>query len=571
VPAGRIQRRIASVGPDGTRDRPTSPDNPPLATALTRSFELVAGIALFALTMTALVVVLVPSSASARIGFAVELVSLGIALVMLALLLSRRSARAVMQPLDLLDAALAAITSGDLTVRVRLDHAAAEIQYVGDSVNTMVHELARLRVIEIERTKDERVRRELSQVVHASLDLDHVVQRAVEVVGRALDVDRVHIRLRERDQGRLAAEWRRTDDIAPMRVLTPDDELYPLIHIIGVTDDRGPVVIDDANDAMRFSIEQRAAFGEAGVRAALKFPIVVGARVAGVLVATEQASPRHWSASELTLIAGFAREIGRALDHVRAFELQDEMVERLGVLDRAKNDFLAEVSRELRGPLASVLGYIELLTDASAGTVTDEQRRMLNIVERNGEQLIVLIDNLLTMSRLEAGTFEPKLAPIDLDAIVRRVCEAASPAAMEGCLYIDVELEHELALVGDEGQIERALHNLVLNAVKFTPGGGHVNVSARADGDDIVIDVRDSGIGIPIDEQDDLFARFFNAKSAPRRSTLGTGLGLYIVKQIVDGHDGEVGAVSAEGRGSTFTMRLPARPKATSLLQAVGR
>lgn len=540
-----------------------APENPRLATALARSFELVAGIALFTLTATALVVVFIPSSAAARVGFAIELVTLGFALVALALLLSRRSARAVMQPLEVLDAALAAITSGDLSVRVRLDHAAAEIQYVGDSVNAMVVELARLRVVEIERTKDERVRRELSEVVHASLDLDRVVERAVEVVGAALDVDRVHIRLRERDQGRLAAEWRRSDDTASLFPIAPADELYSLIQLIGVTDDLDAVVIVDAADAKRLSVEQREAFAEVHVRAALTFPIVVGARVAGVLVASEQNAAREWSEGEVTLVGGFAREIGRALDHVRAFELRDEMVERLGVLDRAKNDFLAEVSRELRGPLASVLGYIELLTDDSAEAVTPEQRRMLHIVERNGEQLIVLIDNLLTMSRLEAGTFEPNLAPIDLEVVVRRVRDAALPAAAEADVDLNVELERDLTLLADEGQIERALHNLVSNAVKFTPGGGHINLSARADGDDIVIDVRDNGIGIPIDEQEDLFARFFNAKkSGPRRPTLGTGLGLYIVKQIVDGHDGTVGAVSAQGRGSTFTMRLPARTKA---------
>ncbi|MDQ1380455.1 MAG: hypothetical protein QOJ71_1174, partial [Actinomycetota bacterium] len=191
-----------------------TPDSPLLATTLMRSFELVAGIALFALAATAIVVVLVPSSSAARVGFAVELVFVGVALVVLALLLSRRSARAVMQPLEVLDRALARITSGDLNVRVQLDHAAAEIRYVGDSVNAMVRELTRLRVIEIERAKDQRVRRELTEVVHASLDRDHVVQRAVEVVGDALEVDRVHIRLLEREHGRLAAEWCRSEDIA---------------------------------------------------------------------------------------------------------------------------------------------------------------------------------------------------------------------------------------------------------------------------------------------------------------------------------------------------------------------
>ena len=104
---------------------------------------------------------------------------------------------------------------------MQLDHAAAEIQFVGESVNAMVRELARLRVIEIERAKDQRVRRELTEVVHASLDRDHVVQRAVEVVGDALEVDRVHIRLLDREHGRLAAEWRRSDGSSPLHPSPP--------------------------------------------------------------------------------------------------------------------------------------------------------------------------------------------------------------------------------------------------------------------------------------------------------------------------------------------------------------
>ncbi len=542
--------------------RLASAESPLLATALARSFELVAGVALFALAATAVVVVVLPRSTASRVGFAVELVVIGLALVVLALLLSRRSARAVEIPLEALDTALAAITAGDLTVRVKLDRAAAEIQFVGESVNTMVIELARLRVIEILRTKDERVRRELSEVVHASLDLDHVVQRAVEVVGAALDVDRVHIRLLGADelQGRLAAEWRRSEDVPSLRAVSPIDELYPLIHLIGVTDDTRAVVIDDTFDSVRFSVEQRSAFAEAGIRAALKYPILVGARVAGVLVVSEGTSPRVWSDGEVSLMEGFAREIGRALDHSLSFQLQDEMVRRLGVLDRAKNDFLTEVSRELRGPLASVLGYIELLTDESAESVTDEQRRMLGIVERNGEQLLVLIDNLLTMSQMEAGTFEPKLGPVDIAAVLERVRAAMSPAIANGALDLDIVLDGDLDLVGDEEQVERAVRNLVANAVKFTPGGGRIDVSAHADGAEVVIDVRDTGIGIAPEHQADLFTRFFSSDDSPGSETLGTGLGLYIVKQIVEGHHGQVSALSAPGRGSTFTIRLPAEP-----------
>ena len=565
VPDVRVHGRTA-VADDETPLLLPSYEHPRLETALARSFELVAGIAFFALAATALVVVLVPRSAATRLEFAIELVFLGIALVVLALLLSRRSARAVMRPLEVLDVALAAVTGGDFTVHVQLEQAAAEIDSVGESVNALVRELARLRAIEIDRTKEQRVRRELSEVVHASLDLDHVVQRAVEVVGGALDVDRVHIRLRdgdaERDQGWLAAEWRRSDDVASVIGETAAAESDPLIGLIGVTDERGAVVIDDALDDAGLDDEQRRALEQLGVRASLTYPLVVGTRVAGVLVASEQRTPRLWSEGEVTLTQGFALEIGRALDHALAFRLRDEMVDRLGVLDRAKNEFLSEVSRELRGPLASVLGYVELLSDESTGAVTEEQRRMLGIVERSGERLLVLIDNLLTMSRIEAGTFDPQLGPIDLALVVRRVCDAVSQAAVKDALELDVNLEHDIDLIGDEKQIERALHSLVSNAMKFTPGGGHIDLSARTEAGEVVIDVRDDGIGIPAEQQDELFTRFFTAKAAPRRDTLGTGLGLYIVKQIVDGHDGSVGAVSVPGRGSTFTMRLPVRPKA---------
>ncbi len=532
---------------------------PLLATALARSFELVAGVALLALIATAVVVVVIPSSASRRAGFAVELVFVGLALVVLALLLSRRSARAVMQPLEVLRRALAAVTAGDLSVHVRLDAAAAEIQSVGESVNTMVCELSRLRVIESERSKDQRVRRELAEVVHASLHRDQVVQRAVEVVGDALEVDRVHIRLLSGGNGRIAAEWRRSDDIAAVASVAPVDEANVLVHLVGISDDANAVVIDDTRDVARFSVEQREEFEDLAVRSALKYPIVVGGGISGALVASEQGSARLWTDSEVILMEGFAREIGRALDHARAFELQHEMVERLGVLDRAKNDFLSEVLRELRGPLANVLGYIELLTDESDESVTSEQRRMLGIVERNSERLLVLTSNLATMSRIEAGAFEPKLGPVDVAAVIRRVCDALASPLADGSLEIGVSVEPGLELVADESQIERALHNVVANAIKFSPGGGRIDLFARSDADEIVINVRDSGVGIAVDELDQLFTRFFDATGERRRETLGAGLGLYIVKQIVDGHKGTVEVMSIEGQGSTFTLRLPVR------------
>ena len=556
----RTVRQSAAAADAGAAPARTlsSDDSPLLATALARSFELVAGIALFALTGTALVVALVPRSTATRVGFAVELVFLGVCMVGLSLLLSRRSARAVTQPLQELGVALAAITEGDFAVRVGFERAAAEIREVGESANTMARELERLRAVEIDRAKDERARRQLAESVHASLDREWIATRAAEVVGSALDVDRVHIRLRDPEKGRLVAEWRRADAVASLARVAPVYELHPLEHVLGVTDDRSAVVVDDAGDASRFGAAQLAAFEELHIRAAIKYPLVLGNHVEGVLVASCQFETHSWSDSDVSLMEGFAREIGRALDHSLAFDMQKEAAGRLAVLDRAKNEFLAEVSRSLRGPLASVTGYIELLTDPGGDPATDEQRHMLSVIERNGEQLLVLIDDLLTMSQIEAGTFVPEIASVSLTRIIGHVRGEVSSAVVKGALDLDVRLEPNLHLLGDEKQIQRALLNLVANAVKFTPSGGRIEVTARSDDGLVVIEVRDTGIGIAVDEQDELFTRFFNAKAGSRHETLGTGLGLYLVKQIVEGHGGTVDVRSVPGKGSTFTMRLPA-------------
>jgi len=187
---------------------------------------------------------------------------------------------------------------------------------------------------------------------------------------------------------------------------------------------------------------------------------------------------------------------------------------------------------------------------------------MLEIVERSGAQLLVLISDLLAMSKIEAGEFEPKLAPVDLVALVRRVCAEIAPTVEKGSLVLDVDMPPAAELDADEKQLERALGNLLSNAVKFTPCGGRIDLLVRVDGDDIVIDVRDTGVGIADREQQDLFTRFFSASGVRRREAMGSGLGLYIVKQIVDGHGGKVSVVSVPGHGSTFRMRFPSKPKA---------
>jgi signal transduction histidine kinase len=160
------------------------------------------------------------------------------------------------------------------------------------------------------------------------------------------------------------------------------------------------------------------------------------------------------------------------------------------------------------------------------------------------------------MSRAEAGLFTLAVGPVDLGEVVEHVRETTAPAVAKAKLDLVVDLGTDRRLIGDQEQLERALLNLVSNSVKFTSPRGQIVIATRTMGDEIVVSVRDTGSGVPLEEQDHLFTRFFRATRSQEQEVPGTGLGLYIVKQIVELHGGTVGVASAH-QGSTFTMRLP--------------
>jgi two-component system, OmpR family, phosphate regulon sensor histidine kinase PhoR len=227
-------------------------------------------------------------------------------------------------------------------------------------------------------------------------------------------------------------------------------------------------------------------------------------------------------------------------------------------LDRATTDFVASVSHELRTPLTSIVGYVEILADEDAGPLNPEQRRLLAAVERNGQRLLALIDDLLVLSRIEAGTLRLARAPFDLAALVASARQAVLPGLAGRALAIEVDVPEALGpLEGDAGQLERVLLNLLSNAMKFSPEGSAITVRAWREGGQVHVAVADEGIGIPFEEQSRLFERFFRSSLARERSIQGTGLGLAISKGIVERHGGTIAVDSKPGKGSTFTITLP--------------
>ncbi|MCI2959179.1 HAMP domain-containing histidine kinase [Agromyces atrinae] len=224
---------------------------------------------------------------------------------------------------------------------------------------------------------------------------------------------------------------------------------------------------------------------------------------------------------------------------------------------RLKDEFVGMISHELRTPLSSILGYIELVRDDEA-PLTDEQLHYLGVAERNAHRLLDLVGDLLFAAQVEAGKFPLELTTVDVGAIVTASAESAVPVAQRSNIAVHVEIDDsDLDVHGDATRLGQAYDNLLSNAIKFTPAGGSVTIRAVREHSEIVVEIVDTGMGIPADEMDKLFTRFFRSTTSTRQAVQGVGLGLNITKAIVAAHRGTLGASSIEGEGTTFEIRLP--------------
>jgi signal transduction histidine kinase len=233
-----------------------------------------------------------------------------------------------------------------------------------------------------------------------------------------------------------------------------------------------------------------------------------------------------------------------------------EQNERLREVDRLKDELVAVVSHELRTPLTSVLGYVELLGD-EADELTEEHRGFLGVIERSARRLLNLVGDLLFVARIDAGGLQLELEQVDVDAVVRECLEAQQPRAVSAGVELALLAEPVTPIAGDAARLGQLLDNLVSNAIKFSPKGGRVEVRLGRAGDALSIEVADTGMGIPVEEQGRVFERFFRSAQATAGAVQGTGLGLTIAKAIVDAHGGTIGVASEEGVGTTFRVELP--------------
>lgn len=321
---------------------------------------------------------------------------------------------------------------------------------------------------------------------------------------------------------------------------------------IALLDGDGAVIVD--NPPMRAA---RAAFAAHGTtldpRAPIAFEDGNGAADGGGERRDEVVLPgsrRTFARYVAPVHDGRGRLIGRLL------VLRDITGEREA--ERAKQDFFALVSHELRTPLTAILGYVELLASDDGAPFPQEHARHLEVIERNARRLVRLVGDLLFAAQVEGAPLLLEPAEVDLVALVRDAVELARGRAEEGGVALVTELEPVERCIGDRDRLAQVLDNLLSNALKFTPPGGRVVVRLAHEGPHARIEVADTGVGIPVEDQPRLFDRFYRARNATSRSVPGLGLGLTIVRTIVEGHGGTVAVRSTPGRGASFTVLLPA-------------
>lgn len=294
-------------------------------------------------------------------------------------------------------------------------------------------------------------------------------------------------------------------------------------------------------------------------------PLLVRDEVLGVMTLGRQAGHPPIDMQEMAALRNAAVNVGVALENARLYQDAQETAEKLKEVDRLKSEFLANMSHELRTPLNSIIGFSRVILKGIDGPLTEMQQTDLEAIHESGKHLLNLINDVLDLSKIEAGKMEFVFEPTDLKKVASGVLSTAIALVKDKSVELQQDMPEDLPIVvADERRIRQVVLNLVGNAAKFTDEG-YIRVAGEYDDQEVILSVEDSGVGIPPEKYDEVFAEFRQVDSSSTRRYGGTGLGLPVSKKFVEAHGGRIWFESEVGVGSTFYVALPiAGPPAES-------
>jgi signal transduction histidine kinase/CheY-like chemotaxis protein len=328
---------------------------------------------------------------------------------------------------------------------------------------------------------------------------------------------------------------------------------------IGLAVERGDTVaLSDMADALQGTVEKVGAILQASpAQSALAVPLKVRGQVIGALDFYENDQTRDWSVEDIAMVEAVANQVALAVENARAYEELQKTAEQLKEMDRLKTQFLANMSHELRTPLNSIIGFSRVILKGIDGPITEQQRDDLTSIYNNGQHLLGMINDILDISKIEAGKMALIFEPVDLQQIISGVMSTAAALVRDKPIKLEQEVALNLPIIRADGtRVRQVILNLLSNAAKFTEEG-QITLRAWTDEDHITISVEDTGIGIPPKHQTTIFEEFRQVDASTTRRTGGTGLGLAISRHFVEMHGGRIWVESEPDVGSTFTFTLP--------------
>ncbi len=440
-----------------------------------------------------------------------------------------------------------------------------------------------------QRIKELSVLYEASRMASASLDPERVMNDILDLLVDKFSVDNCSVRLLERD-GMLRIKAQR--GLRPEFVKTAERQPNMECHS-GECFLTGKVIHVPDTEKINKPISTNLMTGQ-GIKSFVQAPIFSEQEIIGVLSASSTKEKGYFSDKFIDLFQTLAQHLGVAIDTARLYdqlakfnrELEVKVAERtialerksielgeankeLKELDRLKSEFLANMSHELRTPMNSIIGYTQLLIDEVDGAINKDQRETLETVERNAENLLSLINDILDLSKIEAGKMMLTLSPISLDAVIDETLTTLNPLFENKELHFSLKKENDLPkIIGDAEKLRQILINLLNNAIKFTDPQGRITLKAKlwtgkppAELDPqkhyISVSVEDSGIGIKPEDLERLFGEFIQLDASASRKYGGTGLGLSITKRLIEMHHGIIQISSRYGEGSIFSFFIP--------------
>src|SRR5581483_7257495 len=415
--------------------------------------------------------------------------------------------------------------------------------------------VASARAREAEQLRDELGRRvdaleatnRCARALASSLDLEQSFGAFIRELKGLVPFDRVAIVLAEGHTARVIA----TGGVGGAEAFPPGSE-WPLQD--SVTSDvlGGETVLQrDLETELKTDVEALVAVG---LRSRLAAPLLVASRAIGMLSLSRRERDA-FDQSEVELVTLLGRLVGTSVQNIRAYELEHQTVEELRRLSALRADFVSLVSHELRSPMAAVIGAAQTLEQRWRELTPEQRSSFLALIADETSRLATLIADVMDTSRIEAGTFSYSFGEVDMAELVLE----STAAAQLGQDEVEVETRLRTALPpvhGDRTRLKQVLVNLIDNAIKYSPAGGTVTVSAGVDNGSLMVDISDRGPGIAAEHQNVIFEKFERLHAAGSGKP-GTGLGLFIARSIAEAHGGSVTVRSSPPAGATFRLELP--------------